>query len=444
MRNTCLLERAQAKLTALGDAFFRFFVTEFLARAITKGQLVLHLRDESLMFGQSATQAAADAHPVVHLRLANASSFFMRVATAADIGLAEAYMHGDLIATGDQLLHLLRLLILNRDQGALNDAHLLVATVGTTLNRCAHVLRSNTISGSQRNIAAHYDLSNELFACFLGRSWTYSCGVFAHDDKEDDDGGAAALDAAQWRKLDMVIDKARINDSCHVLEIGCGWGEFAIRAAQKTGCRVTGITLSEQQLQLGRERVRAAGLHARVQLIKLDYRQVASLGVKFERVVSIEMVEAVGHEFLGEFFAQVQAVLSEHGLVVLQVITTPERRYERYRRSVDFIQKYIFPGGVCPSFEALVRAWAPQGLAVHEVHDIGAHYARTLREWRRAMERAATEGTVQAAGFDQRFIRMWRYYLVYCEAGFDTRTLGTLQIVLRRAPTGALPPPAAF
>lgn len=423
MRDTSLIERAQAQLTALGDAFFRFFVTEFLARAITKGQLVLHSGDESLMFGQTEAKAKANSYPVVHLRLNNASSFFFRVASAADIGLAEAYMERDIDGTGDEMLQLFELLILNRDQGALNDAQLAVSKLGTTLNRCAHLLRSNTISGSQRNIAAHYDLSNDMFACFLGRSWTYSCAVFGENDD---------LDAAQWRKLDLLIDKARITADCHVLEIGCGWGELAIRAARKTGCRVTGITLSEQQLRLGRERVKAAGLDGQVELLMLDYRRVGSLGVKFDRIVSIEMIEAVGHEFLEEYFRCVERALSEDGLVVLQVITTPEERYEQYRSSVDFIQKYIFPGGVCPSFEALVCAWSRSRLVVESVQNIGVHYATTLREWRRRMEESARTGMVEGAGFDDRFIRMWRYYLVYCEAGFGTRTLGTLQIALSR------------
>ncbi|CAN8069386.1 unnamed protein product [Agarophyton chilense] len=428
MRTLSFVESVRAYLCGVADAFFRFFVVEFLSKGIKHGHLTLKMHGESLSFGELKASALSAKHPVVTLHVQNAAQFFVRVATAADIGLAEAYMAGDVDASGEELVELFRLLILNRDSAGLNAAQLTLSRVGGAFNRAMHVLRSNTIRGSSRNIAAHYDLSNDLFACFLGQSWTYSCAMF----KEGDD-----LDTAQWRKLDTIIEKAVIDEGCHVLEVGCGWGEFAIRAAQKTGCRVTGITLSDEQLQLGRARAREAGVDGRVQLLKLDYRKLGSLGIKFDRMVSIEMIEAVGHEFLGQFFREVGSVLTAEAVSVIQVITTPEERYEEYRRCADFIQKYIFPGGMCPSFEAVVSASARAGLCVEHAENVGPQYATTLHAWRTLFERSVKEGVVDGAQFDERFTRMWRYYLSYCQAGFATRTLATMQIVLSRAGNSA-------
>eukprot|EP00178_Gracilaria_changii_P008526 TRINITY_DN2583_c0_g1_i1.p1 TRINITY_DN2583_c0_g1~~TRINITY_DN2583_c0_g1_i1.p1 ORF type:complete len:531 (+),score=98.42 TRINITY_DN2583_c0_g1_i1:5514-7106(+) len=424
MTTSSLVQSVRAHFLNAADAFFRFFVLDFLSRGIAKGHLELQLPHQNITFGEPKVSALSANRPVVCIRVNKPSSFFFRIATAADIGLAEAYMAHDMHASAEQLLLLFKLLILNRDHANLSVTQLTISKLGAACNRAMHLLRSNTLSGSSRNIAAHYDLSNQLFACFLGESWTYSCAMFER---------SRDLDQAQWRKLDVLIDKARIDQSCHVLEVGCGWGEFAIRAAQRTGCRVTGITLSDEQLVLGRQRVRDAGVQQRVQLLRLDYRQLQSLGVKFDRMVSIEMMEAVGHEFLATFFREVSSVLTAEALAVVQVITTPEERYEQYRRSTDFIQKYIFPGGVCPSVEALISAAARSALCLEHAENIGPHYASTLREWRQRFERSVKDGRVRAAGFDERFERMWRYYLCYCEAGFDTRTLGDMQLVLSRA-----------
>ncbi len=408
-------------------------VHAFLVTSVQKGSLrfnILDGRSENvLIFGETATKAAAAGHPVASINVRNAASFFARVASAADIGFAEAFIIGDfLVDSPEELTKLFRILILNRDDKTLSASSLVMSWLGTSVNKLLHAWNSNSITGAQRNIEAHYDLSNELFGLFLGNTWMYSCGYFAPGTE-----AASCLDAAQHAKIDMVLEKALIKPGMHVLDIGCGWGECAIRAAQTTGCRVTGITLSHEQLALAKTRAMEAGVQDKVNFELLDYRLLPSCGVMFDRVVSIEMLEAVGHEYLDDFFEVLESVLKPDGVVVLQVITTPEERYTEYRTSTDFIQKHIFPGGLAPSFEALVSAMTRKSrLSVESAVNIGPHYATTLREWRRRFLDSAKAGEVAAAGFDDQFVRKWTYYLCYCEAGFATRTLGTMQFVLSR------------
>lgn len=403
----------------------KFFVNEFLARGISRGSVTLVFPDSSeIIFGELDNDAREAPRPTARLYIQNPVRFYARVATSADIGFAEAFMAGDFtVEEPEHLTDVFRVLILNRDSENLSPSSLLISRLGACLNTFLHVRNRNTVAGSERNIEAHYDLSNELFATFLGDSWTYSCAYFG--------AGVKDLDAAQHAKIDKILDKARITSQCHVLDIGCGWGELAIRAVQRFGCRVTGITLSREQLTLANKRAMAAGVSEHVSFDLVDYRILAERGVKFDRIVSVEMMEAIGHEFLGTYFAAVQQMLHKDGLVVVQVITTPEQRYEEYRRETDFIQKHIFPGGICPSFEAVVGAVAKNCmLVVEEVENIGPHYATTLKEWRRRFMESVEKGDVQKAGFDEVFVRKWIYYFSYCEAGFATRTLGDLQIVL--------------
>lgn len=423
-----LLSSMSAKLSTYVQHFCRFLVHEFLSRGILRGTLTFVHPDSTItLFGQPEAESKAMGRPHATIHLQNPTSFYARVAATADIGFGEAYVMGDFTVDHvDHLLDIFRVLILNRDEQGLSTSALLVSKLGMWLNGRLHSLNRNTLIGSRRNIEAHYDLSNELFGTFLGETWTYSCGYFGD--------GAKTLDEGQHRKIDMILDKARITADCDVLEIGCGWGELGIRAAQRFGCRVTGITLSKEQLMLAKKRAEAAGVAELVKFELADYREFAERGAAFDRVVSVEMMEALGHEFLGAFFEAMEKMVKADGLVVLQVITTPEQRYEEYRGGVDFIQKHIFPGGICPSFEAVVGAVARNsGLVVEDVENIGVHYATTLREWRRRFAESVKRGDVAAAGFDEYFVRKWMYYLCYCEAGFETRTLGTLQVVMSRS-----------
>jgi cyclopropane-fatty-acyl-phospholipid synthase len=302
-----------------------------------------------------------------------------------------------------------------------------LARLGNLLNDVRHRLRANTRAGSRRNIRAHYDLSNELFATFLDETMTYSCAVF-------DDLGQPLADA-QRNKYVRLARAVGLRGGDHVLEIGCGWGGFATWAAAHTGCRVTAATISESQYAFTRERVRAAGLAGRVEVVLADYRDLAGT---YDRIVSIEMFEAVGFEHWPTFFASCERLLAPSGLVALQAITLPDHRFAAYRRRTDFLQRYIFPGGELGAVGGMAHAMAAAGtLGIHRLDDIGIHYAETLARWRHAFLAAVPQ--VRALGFDDRFVRMWDYYLASCQALFATRQVGTVQMVLTRPGNRALP-----
>ena len=317
-----------------------------------------------------------------------------------------------------------KLVLLNRGHLPLETPLTKVRNLGNDL---WHRLRANTRRGSKRNIGYHYDLSNELFSLFLDETMTYSSALFEHEGQP--------LAEAQRNKFKRLAEKALIGPRDHVLEIGCGWGSFAIFAARTYGCRVTGITISEEQHYLARERVAAAGLTGRVEIRLQDYRDLAG---RFDKVVSIEMFEALGQEHWAPFFRKCEDVLAPNGLVAIQAISVPDYRFDEYTKHCDWIQKWIFPGSLLASTLGVCRAMARAGsLGIHNLEDVGIHYALTLRRWREAFL-ANLEG-VRALGFDERFIRMWDFYFSTCEAAFETRTLGNLQLVLSRDLNRALP-----
>ncbi len=288
------------------------------------------------------------------------------------------------------------------------------------LEKLRYLARRNTLPGSRRNIHRHYDLSNAFFQTFLDDSMAYSCALFSHPGE--------SLEAAQRNKYRSIIEKARIGAGDHVLEIGCGWGGFALEAVRRCGCRVTGITLSRDQHRLARERVREAGLQERIDILFHDYRSIRG---RFDKIVSIEMLEAVGHGYFGAFFKRLDRLLAPGGIAVIQVITIPDRRYDAYRRSHDWVRKHIFPGGLLPSLTILTRSMTRHsGLMVDHLENIGDHYALTLAEWHRRF--TADRDQAARLGFDRRFQRKWAYYLGTCEAGFRERVLGDLQLVLTR------------
>ncbi|MFN8392779.1 MAG: DUF1365 family protein [Bdellovibrionota bacterium] len=353
------------------------------------------------------------AAPAAQMRIRD-WAFFSRVLFGGDVAFGECYT--EQMWDTDDLTAVLNFFAQNVQY--FNDRNLLSTKLRQFLNACAHRTRKNTTRGSRANIPAHYDLGNELFGRFLDNRLVYSCAVFRSPND--------TLEKAQEHKLQDMIRKARLAEHHHVLEIGSGWGAFAIEAARQTGCRVTTITLSEEQLLHAQEAVRAAGLQDRIQVLLCDYREIEG---KYDRIVSIEMLEAVGHQYLVEFFEVCQRLLTDDGVLALQCITVADQNYESYRRSCDWIQKYIFPGGHCPSLTSVCNAAAAcSSFVVEHVENIGPNYARTLREWRSRFEARSDE--LRALGYDERFQRMWRYYLSYCEAGFATRSLGTLQLVL--------------
>ncbi|MCB0324051.1 MAG: DUF1365 family protein [Bdellovibrionales bacterium] len=386
-------------------------------RGIRRGELTVVFPD-----GEEHTFGARTSGRQANIRVRN-YDFFVKSLFAGDVGFGESYVDGHW--DSDDLTQLLMLFIEN--EPFISDKNLLSARIGRVVNRLIHLSRQNSKRGSSANIRKHYDLSNELFSRFLDSTMSYSCAVFSEPNE--------ALEAAQRRKVQQMIAYANLQPDDHVLEIGCGWGGLALQAAQTVGCRVTGITLSKEQLEWATARVKEAGLSDRVEVRLCDYRDLQG---SFDKIVSIEMLEAVGHEFLGTFFAACDRLLRPNGLVALQVITMPDQIYDRYRLSCDWIQKYIFPGGICPSLTAMTQAMTKHSqFVVQELESIGIHYARTLAEWR---ERFLSQyPALRAHGFDDRFRRMWLYYLCYCEAGFATRKLNTLQLTLTRTGNGALP-----
>jgi cyclopropane-fatty-acyl-phospholipid synthase len=396
------------------DRRYLAFVASMLDN-LEVGRLRLVLPDgRSRVFGDPAAELAAD------LRVHD-MAFFRKLVTGASVGVGESYMEGDW--DSDDLVSLFRIVIANRRALRRITPASLLNIAGDAL---VHAMRANRLGQSQRNIAAHYDLSNELYGLFLDDTMTYSSAFF--------DRPGAGLEEAQLAKYRRLAEKIHLGQDNHVLEIGCGWGGFAIFASSTYGCRVTGITLSEEQAALARQRVAAAGLDDLVDIRLVDYRDVEG---RYDRIVSIEMLEAVGHRFLGTYFAQVDRLLAPDGLAGVQVITIPEQRYENYRRRPDFIQRYIFPGGHLPSLAAMCSAMGDHSeLYVDSAENIGMHYAETLRQWREQF--MSDLDAVRAAGFDERFIRMWEFYFAYCEAAFLARYIGDMQLVLTRPMNGTL------
>lgn len=311
-------------------------------------------------------------------------------------------------------------MIMIKNRGA-SDTNSIVFWICNLWSRLQHKFgRANNVATAQQNIHEHYDLSNEMFETFLDPTMMYSCAVFENPGD--------SLQTAQVAKLHKIIREADIKSTDHVLEIGSGWGSFAIEAVRKTGCRVTTVTISEEQFALAQRRINEAGLQDRIDLKFLDYRKIEG---KFDKVVSIEMIEAVGHEYLPEYFATIDKCLKPDGIAYIQAITYPDSRYEQYRRGCDFIQKYIFPGGLCPSVTAMANAMTnSSSLQIEHLDNIGIHYAQTLRLWRQNF--LANESKIRQLGFNDAFVRRWLYYFSYCEAGFETKALGTLHLLLSR------------
>ncbi|MCB1938066.1 MAG: class I SAM-dependent methyltransferase [Rhodocyclaceae bacterium] len=325
---------------------------------------------------------------------------FDRVIACGDIGLGESWMAGQWHC--DDLAALLSLLAANRAQlGAVVHG----GGWSLVLHRLWHLARANTRRGARRNIATHYDLGNDFYRLWLDPSMTYSAAVFAHPDEP--------LADAQARKYRRVLDALGAQPGQHILEIGCGWGGFAEIAAREYGCHVRGLTLSPRQRDLAQARAAAGGWADRARFELCDYRDESG---RYDHVVSIEMIEAVGESFWPTYYAQLARCLAPGGRAVIQAITIDAALFPAYRRGTDFIQRYIFPGGMLPTPARVSADAARAGLAVRSRFDFGRDYARTLQRWAHAFNTQQT--AVRAIGFDQRFVRMWQFYLAYCEAGF--------------------------
>jgi cyclopropane-fatty-acyl-phospholipid synthase len=344
------------------------------------------------------------------------TAFYRHVAANGSVGAGEAYMDG--LWHCDDLVALMRMLVRNRD--LLDAMETGLARFGGITMRAWHAFRRNTHGGSRRNIAAHYDLGNDFFRLFLDDNLMYSSAIFAHT--------AETLETASQRKLDRICRKLALSANDRVVEIGSGWGGFALHAAQHYGCRVTTTTISREQYDLARERVRAAGLDGRVKVRLEDYRNLSG---RYDKLVSIEMIEAIGHQYLDSYFGKIGELLENHGMALIQAITIEDHRYAQALRAVDFIKRYIFPGSFIPSISAMLAAAARMSdLKLFQLEDIGPSYALTLAAWRERFHQRLAD--VRALGYDERFVRMWDFYLAYCESGFRERSTGDVQMLLAR------------
>ncbi len=383
-----------------------------LLEKITKGKITLIENDRHYRFGQRSPTSDLSARiHVEHPR------FYTHMVFGGSIGAAEAYMAG--LWSPDDLTSAIRIVIQN--QQVFEEMDRGWARVMEPLHVIYHLLNRNTRCGSRQNIVAHYDLGNDFYALFLDDTMTYSCGIFETD--------ASTLHEASVAKYDRICRKLRLAPGDHLVEIGTGWGGFALHAVLNYGVRVTTTTISDQQYQYAQTRFKSAGADDRIRLLKQDYRDLTG---RYDKLVSIEMIEAVGHQYLPVFFKSCSRLLKDDGIMALQAITISDQAFERHKRSVDFIKRYIFPGSCIPSVTAIGNAIA-RGTDLRLVHleDITVHYSRTLREWRNRF--LANLDTVRAMGFPEPFIRMWEFYLCYCEAGFTERYIGDVQMLFAKS-----------
>jgi cyclopropane-fatty-acyl-phospholipid synthase len=391
-----------------------------LAR-IEQGTLTLHEGGRTHALGEGREDAPR-AELVVH-----DPRFWSALALRGGIGAGEAYARG--WWSSPAATEVVRLFVRNRE--ALEGVERGLARLSRPLLRMYHAARRNTLAGSRDNIAAHYDLSNEFFALFLDDTMTYSCGIF--------ESPAATLREASLAKIERLCRKLELGPEDQLLEIGTGWGQLAIHAAREHGCCVTTTTISREQRELAEERVRAAGLQDRVTVLFEDYRRLGERPERYDKLVSVEMIEAVGHRYYDEFFACCAGLLKDDGLMALQAITIADQHFESAARSVDFIQRHVFPGSCIPSVTALLgAATRASDLRVTHLESIGHHYVRTLATWRGNLRAHRAEAL--ALGLDDDFLRLFDFYFCYCEGGFAERHIDDVQLLLAR-PGSRVPAP---
>ncbi len=400
------------------DRFLRQRMHQQLA-GFGHGQLVIQDPLGTLQVGQ------ADSGPSVTLQIHD-PGFYRALATHGSVGAGQAYMDG--LWQCSDLVALIQLLVRNRD--LLDGMETGSARLGGLAMKALHALRRNTREGSRRNIAAHYDLGNAFFGLFLSPDLMYSSACWS--------GADDTLEAASTRKLELICRKLALGPDDHVLEIGTGWGGFALHAARHHGCRITTTTISREQHDLAAARIAEAGLGDRITLLQSDYRDLHG---QYDKLVSIEMIEAVGADFQDSYFGQIGRLLKPDGLALVQAITIEDHRYAQALKSVDFIKRHVFPGCFIPSISAMLASKTRSSdLALIALEDFGLSYARTLQAWRERF--LAQLPAVRAQGFDERFIRLWEFYLAYCEGGFRERSIGVAHLLLAKPgwrPADAVP-----
>ncbi|HEX5635452.1 MAG TPA: cyclopropane-fatty-acyl-phospholipid synthase family protein [Gammaproteobacteria bacterium] len=377
--------------------------------AIHDGEIIIIDGDEQVRFGKTTTLCPFSA--TLHVKHPR---FYSDVAFGGSIGAGEAYMAG--YWNCNDLATLVRIMACNLDVVDFMEGGL--ARLTSPLQKLVHWFNRNSHEGSRRNIAAHYDLGNEFYRLMLDETMMYSSAIFADENM--------TLHAAQLHRLDIMCRKLDLKPTDHLLEIGTGWGGLALHAAQHYGCCVTTTTISREQYELACNRVMDAGLQDRVTVLMEDYRHLTG---QFDKLISIEMIEAIGHEYYATYFRQCATLLKPQGMMLIQAITMADQRFEQAKRSVDFIQRYIFPGGCLPSVSVMLdKITRHSDMRLYHMEDIGPHYATTLRKWRDNVKTNLSH--IRALGFSDTFLRMWDYYLCYCEGGFMERSIGTVQMLL--------------
>jgi cyclopropane-fatty-acyl-phospholipid synthase len=383
--------------------FYKRNLLKFLAK-IEKGTITIN-DDSSQTFGSGEPKVTIE---VVSPR------FYKRTILGGDLGFAESYAKSEWFT--DNLTDLITILILNKDN--LSGLDVKWSFLTKLFAKLGHWRRKNTLSGSKRNIQEHYDLSNEMFMTFLDKSMTYSCGFF---ENETD-----SLYQAQINKIDKILDKANIQADNHILEIGSGWGALAKRAVERTGCKVTTITLSERQYEYVEKLIENEGLKDNIDIKLVDFRNIEG---SYDRIISVEMIEAIGFELFNPYFSRIEELMRPDGTAVIQAITYPDKNYDQYRKGCDFIQKFIFPGSLLPSVESMENSINLTNLKLKDIEKIGPHYATTLNLWNKNFNQNIDE--IKKMGFDQYFINLWNYYFSYCEAGFANNTIDDVQLVMK-------------
>jgi len=412
MNNTRLLPLPTVQRNQKNSSFIdKLAKRGFLARManIIQGEVVIQDGDEIKCFGQVTESLSGSVVITV-----NDPQFYSDIAFGGSVGAGESYFQGRWEC--NDLTSLVRIMLVNRS--VLDDMDSTFSRVREPLYRALHWLNRNTKKGSRKNIEAHYDLGNELFKLFLDKNMMYSCAVYEQSHYD--------LEQASYAKLERICHKLELKASDHVVEIGTGWGGFAIHAAQHYGCHVTTTTISSEQYAYAMQRVTEAGLTDKITVLCKDYRELEGC---YDKLVSIEMIEAIGHQYLPTYFRQCSHLLKPDGMMLLQAITIVDQRYKSALRSSDFIKQYIFPGSFIPSVSAMVDTTTNYtDMRLFHLEDIGPHYATTLKHWReRFLEKL---DDVRALGYPEAFIRMWEFYLCYCEGGFKEQVIGNVHMLL--------------
>ena len=394
--------------TFLSSIFKKGVMNKF--KHLQHGSIKILEGDEVLSFGDPGSNDKVTV--TIH-----SNEFYVFLGSGGVTGVAEAYMAGYWKA--DNLVLLLQIVLKNKKILLSLDSGF--AKLINPINKLIHWSKQNTLKGSKQNILAHYDLSNDFYKLWLDPTMTYSCGYFNND--------SVSLEQASIEKIDRICRKLKLNENDHILEIGTGWGSFSLYAAKQYGCTIDTVTISDAQYEYASRKIESFGLGSKINIFNKDYRKIEG---QYDKIVSIEMIEAVGHQFIPQYFSKISSLLKEDGLLAIQGITYNDQNFEQYKNSVDFIKKYIFPGSCLISVAQIsdvIKEYTD--LAIVDMEDITKHYAETLNRWKVNFMKVTPE--VKRMGFSEAFIKMWEFYFVFCEAGFLERNIGDIQLVFSKS-----------